>query len=146
MSGGRILAIDWGEKRIGLAISSEDRVFAFPFRTLPNDGDDAVCEAIRHIVDLEGVSLVLVGMPLTGQGARGRQAEVIAAFTETLRTRLSVPVVFEDERLSTKAAERQLRQGRKRKGERADGILDQHAAQVILQGYLERNRRGGTTV
>lgn len=144
----RILAIDWGEKRIGLAISDEERSMAFPFRTLANEGIDRVSEAIRHICDAEKVGLILVGVPLTGKGEEGHQAKVVKEFVEHLRRTLlptrqagSVPVLAADERFSTHLAERELRLRAGKRRDRSEGIVDQHAAQIILQDYLDRMKK-----
>lgn len=133
---GRILAVDYGTVRIGLAISDPLKVIARPLRVLRADRSDPV-EEIRKIVEEMDVERVIVGHPLPlsgGKSAMTRQAE---AFYEKLKAALPVPVELFDETFTTALAERTLRaQGRKpsRERDRLDMIAAAHLLQLYLKG------------
>jgi putative Holliday junction resolvase len=137
----RVLAIDFGERRIGLAISDPTRTLARPLVTIRVTARDRVTRVLDEIARLEAeddsVSEVVVGRPLGLDGTPRDQTRVVDAFVAELRTRTRIPVMTEDERLSSREAESRLavheRDWRKRK-ER----LDAAAAAVVLQDYLDR--------
>lgn len=137
----RILALDVGESRIGLALSDPTGLLASPIKALElNDGEAAHDQAARRASDLE-LSEIVVGMPYSMSGERGRQAGRVAAFVRELARLVEVPVTTVDERLSTAQAERLLR-GQGIETSRDRGRLDSAAAAVILQGYLDSRRLG----
>jgi len=130
-----ILALDFGRARIGAAISDELRLLAHPLETIP--ADDRATSRIAEIVREKNADHVVVGIPRSMSGAIGRAATEVLQFVEKLRTILPCPVVKWDERLTTVAAERALRTAGK-KTQQTRGYVDQVAAQMILQGYLDR--------
>lgn len=136
----RILAIDHGTVRIGLAISDEMELVASPLKTV-----DARHEAVReivHVVREKHVARIVVGMPFHMNGEKGGAAERVEAFATDLAKALKheVPIEFADERLSSVEAEASLsRAGITGKRERNE-IIDQLAAVVILQEYLNGQR------
>ena len=137
----RILALDVGERRIGLALSDPTGLIASPIDAIDLDDGEADYErAARHASGLE-LSEIVVGMPYSMSGARGRQAGRVAAFVRELAKRVDVPVTTVDERLSTAQAERLLRD-RGVEPSRDKGRLDSAAAAVILQSYLDSRRLG----
>ncbi len=153
---GRVLALDVGERRIGLAISDPDGRVAVPLETLERRSEDADLRALTGLADREAVAMVVVGLPLSLDGTVGQQAERTQAFARRLADALSRPVEMWDERLSTVAAERSLLPGgsanrkerrRPRVGERRrpargrKGAEDALAAALILQGYLDSRKR-----
>lgn len=136
----RVLGIDFGRTRIGLAISDELRFLAHPFETIAF-GRDAVAR-IATIVRENKIDCVVVGVPKLMSGKMGTAAEEAAAFTDKLRAALDCKVVPWDERLTTVAAHRALREaGKKTRATR--GYVDQVAAQMILQGYLDQQQMAG---
>ncbi len=137
----RSLALDVGDRRIGLAISDDLGLTAQPLVTLKRRGLRADLAALGQIVAEREVGEVVVGLPLQLDGRPGPQAEKVRGLAEALQAALSVPVVFWDERLSTKAAERALLEGGVRRAERKR-VVDQVAAALILQGYLDRKAHG----
>jgi len=137
---GRVLGLDLGQSRIGVAISDEDRRMAVPVGTVHTGAPEDV-KAIAAIVAENGVTEVVVGLPLGLSGASGEAADHARKFAEALRGFLGVPVVLHDERLSTVEAERALRSAGVT-GRRQREVVDQSAAAVILQSYLDQ-RRGG---
>ena len=135
---GRVLGLDLGDARIGVAISDDERRLAVPLGTV-RTGAPADLKAIAVLVDEHGVSAVIVGHPLRLSGAPGVRAHHAERFADALRSILSVPVLLQDERLSTSEAERALREtgasGRDRRR-----VVDRSAATVILQAWLDAER------
>lgn len=135
-----ILGVDFGRARIGLAISDELQLLAHPLETIPF-GDDAVAR-ITKVVRERKIERVVVGMPRLMSGKVGMAADDVLRFVEKLRAVLECEVVTWDERLTTVAAHRALRDaGKKTRATR--GFIDQVAAQMILQGYLDRQQATG---
>ena len=106
----RILALDVGEKRIGVALSDPLGMLATPLTTIQYQDEDFALEEIRRLVDDNEASRMVVGMPLTMSGKKGPQAKLVAGFIERLKQTVSVPIVSVDERLSSVQAERMLRE------------------------------------
>jgi putative holliday junction resolvase len=132
-----VLGVDLGEARTGVALSDDLRMLAHPLETISNTSADKVAQRLRKIVAERQVDCVVVGLPRRMNGALGSAAENTLRFVEKLRSLVSCEVVTWDERLSTVAAERALRDaGKKTRETRA--IRDQVAAQIILQSYLDR--------
>jgi putative Holliday junction resolvase len=136
----RVLALDIGRKRIGLAISDPSGLLARPLMTIPGGADalTRVTSAIAAVAaEDDGVAEVVVGLPRHLNGDPSAETAVVLAFIEQLRQRLEIPVATEDERLSSREAESRLalreKDWRKRKQQ-----LDAAAAAVILQDYLDR--------
>ena len=140
----RILGVDVGARRVGLAVSDATRTLARPLTTLHVQGDaDAVhrvAEAIASLaVEDDGLSMVVVGLPSHLDGRASDATTRVRAFIDALRRQTTVPIATEDERLSSREAESRLasreKDWRKRKEK-----LDAAAAAVILQDYLDRTR------
>jgi len=140
---GRILGLDAGEKRIGVAISDPGRRFALPLRSIVIDGRDEVA-AVEAIVRAEEVAEVVVGLPLSLSGQPSAQTGRARSFGERLERRLGLPVHFWDERLSTQEALRlgqEARPERRRRRSRPAPVdADALAASIILQAYLDKLR------
>jgi putative Holliday junction resolvase len=140
---GRVLALDLGDVRIGVAISDGDRRMAVPVGTV-RTGAPQDLKSVAALVREHAATLVVVGHPLSMSGHAGPRARAAEEFAGALRTFLEVPVVMHDERLSTVQADRALRaagaSGRERRR-----VIDRQAATVILQSYLDATggRAGG---
>lgn len=133
----RIVGIDPGEARIGIAVSDEEASIAFPRETVSARGsdDDAarrVCEALEG----EQIAVAVVGLPLRLDGTEGEAARRARTFGAALGSALGVHVVYWDERLTTVAAERALRE-MGRRGRKQREVVDQSAAALLLQSYLD---------
>ena len=128
-----ILAIDFGRARIGAAISDELRLLAHPLETIPAT---AALSRIAEIVREKKVDHVVAGLPKRLDGQIGAAANEVLQFVEKLRTILPCPVVTWDERLTTAEAHRALRDAGK-KTRQTRSYVDQVAAQMILQSYLD---------
>ena len=140
----RVLAVDVGERRIGLAISDISRTLARPLRTLTvrstGDGvDQVVAEIARLHAEEDGLSTVVVGLPIRLDGSPGDQTLRVASFVEALKMRTAIPIVTADERLTSREAESLLAE-RTRDWRLRKARLDAVAAAVILQDYLEAHR------
>ena len=132
---GRVLALDLGDVRIGVAISDAERRLAVPLGVV-RTGAPANLKAIRSIVQENDVALVVVGDPVLLSGKRGDRSLKADGFASALRAILQVPVELQDERLSTVEAERALRSAGA-SGREARRSVDQSAAAVILQSWLD---------
>ena len=131
----RILGLDFGRARIGVAISDELQMLAHPLETIPAHEEPA--SRVAEIVREKQVDHVVAGIPRQMNGQIGTAATEVLEFVEKLRAILPCPVVTWDERLTTVAAHRALRDaGKKTRDTR--GYVDQVAAQMILQSYLDR--------
>lgn len=132
----RILALDVGEKNIGLAISDELGLIAQGLPTLRRQTKDKDTSTIADIVKDRDVTEIVVGMPLNMDGSLGKSAKEVASFLEDLRKKVNLPMKVWDERLTSVQAEKVMleadlsRKKRKRK-------IDKLAAQLILQSYLD---------
>ena len=129
-----ILALDFGRVRIGAAISDELQLLAHPFETIPANAHapSRIAEMVRE----KKIDHVVAGIPRQMNGQIGTAAREALKFVENLRTLLPCPVVTWDERLTTAAAHRALRDAGK-KTRHTRGYVDQVAAQMILQSYLD---------
>lgn len=139
---GRILALDVGEVRTGMAISDPLGILASPCGTIDVTSAQEDAEAVRRAAEEHEAVRIVVGVPLNKEGGIGPQAQKVLDFVDVLRKATDIEVVTIDERFSTAAAHRAMNatglSTKKRKG-----VIDQAAAQQILQLYLdrERNRR-----
>lgn len=141
----RVLGLDVGERRVGIAISDPTGTVVRPLQTLKRGSREEDVAGIANLVAEHGVELVVVGQPLSLNGTEGPQARRIARYADALAERLSVPVVSWDERFTTVAAEEILSRSRsekKRRRARAEGKVDAIAAAVILQSYLDSQNSG----
>jgi putative Holliday junction resolvase len=139
----RILGIDYGEKRIGLAVSDELEITARGISVVERKSKKADLDTIAAAVSELGAGAVVVGYPLRLDGSAGIQCEKVDRFIASLQEVIPVPIIAWDETLSTKEAEGLMREaGVKRKKKR--GMVDRIAAGLILQDYLnQKARRGG---
>ena len=133
----RVLGLDVGERRIGVAISTPDGGLAIPYRIIDAQDAHSDVRAIVEIARSENASLVIVGHPVSMDGTVGPQARTIEAFAKTLQEESGLQVELCDERLSTAQARRSPAPARKRRVP-----VDDVAASIILQSYLDRRRAG----
>jgi putative Holliday junction resolvase len=135
----RILAVDYGEKRIGLAVSDELGITASPLMTLARRSDDETVRQIAQLASKLRVTQIVVGLPRRTDAQEGEMERKVKAFAEKLRQAVSVPVVLFDERFTTRIAEQVLLEAdlsrRKRKQ-----VRDRLAAVILLQSYLDSQR------
>ena len=134
---GRVLALDVGKARIGVAVSDPDRTVALPAGTIRVAGGIQDLRAVAELVERYEVAEVVVGLPLLLSGERGPAARHAEELADGLRAILEVPVHLQDERLSTVEAERGLAAAGADGRERRRSV-DQAAASIILRAYLDR--------
>ena len=131
----RYLAIDYGDKRTGLAICDHAETIASPLAVIQGQKD--LLKRIADVVETENVEAIVMGLPLNMDDSQGPQARLIFKFADQLKERLSIPIHFQDERLSTFSAEEKLAAAdftRGKKKKRLDAI----AAAEILEAFLEQ--------
>ncbi len=132
----RVLALDVGKKRIGLALSDAMRMIAQPYSYVENRSDEHVLNELKSVIEKETVTQVVVGMPKRLDGSKGELAQLSKSLGEQIRNQLQIPVKYWDERYSTHAAERMLLEADVRRNKRKQ-VIDQTTAAWILQGYLD---------
>jgi putative Holliday junction resolvase len=142
----RVLGIDYGQRRIGLALSDATGLLARPWKTLARQGtparvaDSLAAEVLRLQAEDDGLDAVVLGLPRKLNGSPTDQTAAVEKLAASLQSRISLPVVLQDERLSSREAEsvlaRRIKDWRKRKP-----LLDAAAAAVILQDYLDARVR-----
>ncbi len=136
----RILAIDYGSQRIGLALSDPTGTLARPLPFLPAKADAKLAREITDLAKKEDVHLLLLGLPRNMDGSSGEAALKVQAFAATLGAATTIPIKLIDERLSTVQASRQLQEAGKNTRKQR-GQIDSEAACVLLQGYLDSQQR-----
>ena len=138
-----ILGVDIGDARTGVAISDELGIAAHPLCTIQRKSRKAVLAELHELVIAHNVEQIVVGLPLQLDGKTGTQAKKVKRFAERLAQQVNLPIVFWDESFTTIEAAQILRGTKKRRKKRKQ-VIDQVAAVLILEGYLEelRNSRG----
>jgi len=136
---GRILAIDPGGRRVGLALTDPLRIIASPYETLlVQDNDDAI-EQIKVIIEKEQVSEIVVGLPLRPGAEKSEQTKRVETFIAKLKAEISQPVFVIDESYSSVEAEESLHQMGRKVGQ-DKGAVDRIAAAIILKQYLNETQ------
>jgi putative Holliday junction resolvase len=130
--------LDLGQSRIGVAISDPHRRMAVPLGTVRTGAPEDV-KAIAAMVKEQGITAIVVGQPVSLSGRRGEEADHAEKFAQALRDFLGLPVFLQDERLTTVQAERHLKEAGVRGRDRRR-VVDQTAATLILQAFLDRTR------
>jgi putative Holliday junction resolvase len=139
MSRGRVLALDLGKRRIGLALSDELRLTAQGLETMLRTNIREDLARLSGLASERNVSVIVIGNPLHMSGHEGRQAEHARDFGGRLQAASSIPVEFWDERLTTVEAQRVLRQSGISSEKRAKAV-DRLAAVILLESYLDSRR------
>lgn len=140
-----ILALDVGDARIGVARGDADLAMAFGRGAIRRTGTPADVDEVARLAREEGAARVVVGLPADSRGGDSRQAERIRVFARALEA-AGLEVVLEDERYTTRLAERQVRGSGLPQGKRRDkGRVDEASAVLILESHLQRLREGGPT-
>jgi len=135
----RILALDHGTKRIGIALSDELKMIAQPLEFVPAEPFADFLARLKEVLRDKQVELILAGMPRNMDGSYGPAALKVQDFVATLKRALTVPIETWDERLTSVQANRLLIEGKVRRGERKQKV-DKMAAAILLQSYLDAKR------
>lgn len=138
--GSRVLALDLGEKRIGLAVSDPEGLLASGRGVYLRRGLEEDLAYLERLVVEEGIKEVVLGLPQRLDGSLGPEAQAVLDFKALLEERLKLPVALFDERLTTAEAERVLLEANLSR-KRRKGVRDELAAVLILQGYLNARLR-----
>jgi putative Holliday junction resolvase len=134
--GTRILALDHGTKRVGIAVSDELKVIAQPLEFVPAAPIDSFLARLRQLVVEKEVELILVGLPRNMDGSYGPAAQKVQEFVNWLKQSVTVPIKTWDERLTSAQANRLLIQADVRRQARKEKV-DKMAAAILLQSYLD---------
>ena len=135
---GRVIAIDLGSRRIGVAVTDGLGLTAQPLETVPRHGGQRDLEAIAALVRAHDAERIVLGLPLDPEGERGRAAKSVEAFADRLRAVVGVPVELIDESFSTVEAEEVLLAADVSRARRRE-VVDKMAAAVILRRWLDAN-------
>jgi len=133
----RYLAVDYGEKRTGLAVCDAAETIAFPYGVLHGQKD--LLSQIGSLVVSEQIEAIVLGLPLNMDGSEGPQAKKVRAFARQLESQIHLPIHFQDERLSSFGAEQRLAETGLSRGKKR-ARLDALAAAEILQAFLEHKQ------
>ena len=134
---GRFLAIDYGARRVGLALSDPLKMIASPYRTIINKNNTILIEEIERIIAAKDVELTIIGLPLGMAGQKTEQTKKVEKFVDKLTDR-GIIIKYEDERWSSVAAKRSMKEQNIKSGYNKD-LVDQTAAAIFLQQYLDRH-------
>ena len=132
----RILGLDYGERRIGVALSDPLGIIAKPLITIDTKKTNDYFSKILEIITNDNVSKVVIGLPLTLKGNNSKQTDDVISFLNELKRRIQLPIITIDERLSSIAAEKSLREQSVKTGYEK-GRVDETAAAIFLQEYLD---------
>lgn len=138
---GKLLGLDLGTKTIGVAISDGVRYSATPLETIQRTKFTADAARLLELITENAAVGIVLGLPLNMDGSEGPRVQSTRAFARSLGQKTDIPITFWDERLSTSAVTRMLIQADTRRDKRAE-VVDKLAASYILQGFLDRLRKG----
>ena len=132
----RILGLDYGKRRIGMAISDESEIIAMPLGVIQVKSQRQVISDLQQVCADKNVEKIVVGMPFNMDGTKGESAARVMLFVKQVVEPISLPSELWDERLSSKAAERVLIESNVSRSRRKE-VIDKLAAQIVLQSYLD---------
>lgn len=135
----RVMGIDYGDKRIGIAMSDLMQVIASPFEVYNTVSSELDVEHICNLIKQNEVETVVIGLPLNMDGTEGERAKITREFADCIAKKCDVNIVFQDERLSSVEAEEILIEANVRR-EARKGIIDKLSASIILESYLNKRR------
>tara|TARA_B110000263_G_scaffold116356_1_gene101433 strand:+ start:16451 stop:16876 length:426 start_codon:yes stop_codon:yes gene_type:complete len=133
----RILAIDYGDKKVGLALSDPMKIIAKPYKTIINESKESLLNDINQIIQLKDVDKIVVGLPITLKNTYSKQTHKVKKFIDFISDSLDINIIVVDERLSSIEAKKSLiNQGIKTGHNKKD--IDMTAAALFLQNYLDK--------
>ena len=134
----KLLGLDWGSKRIGIAISTNSTGIALPLRTLSRTSWTNDVSTIKNIIETHNVSMIIIGLPLLLSGKLGQQALDIKNAVTNLQTEIEIPINLLDERLTTQQSYKILKETQT-KNSKINEKIDEVSACLILQSYIDSN-------
>ena len=135
---GRILCIDYGDARVGLALTDRTKIIASPYKTLSNLNINILLDEIDYILKEKSVEIIVLGKPIGLNGRKTEQTEKVILFSKKL-SRFGIPVFFQDERYSSVTAKKSLIKEKIKTGYNKE-LIDQRSAAIILQSFLDLNK------
>jgi len=135
---GRFLAIDFGEKRVGLALSDPMKIIAKPFKTIFYSNQNDLINKIALIIKDEKIEKIILGLPKGLKGNNTPQTNIVIEFYNYIKNKIDTPIVMEDERLSSVSAKKSLILQDIKTGHNK-ALIDETAAAIFLQLYLDKN-------
>lgn len=135
---GRFLAIDFGEKRVGLALSDPMKIIAKPFKTIFYSNQNDLINKIALIIKDEKIEKIILGLPKGLKGNNTSQTNIVIEFYNYIKDKIDTPIVMEDERLSSVSAKKSLILQDIKTGHNK-ALIDETAAAIFLQLYLDKN-------
>jgi putative Holliday junction resolvase len=136
---GRVLGIDYGDSRIGLATSDPLKMIASPFKTIRNEGNKKCLQFFQSLIKEKDMEYIVIGLPVGLKGQETVQTKKVREFANLLYS-LKLPIYLEDERFSSVSAEKSMIQQNIKTGHNK-GLIDQRAAAIILQQFLDKYNR-----
>ena len=134
---GRFLAIDFGEKRVGLALSDPTKIIAKPFKSITYTDHDDLLNQISLIIEEKNVEKIILGFPKGLKGENTAQTNKVMSFFNLIKNKSIIPIVLQDERFSSVSAKKSLILQNIKTGHNK-GVIDETAAAIFLQLYLDR--------
>jgi putative holliday junction resolvase len=138
----RLMGLDIGDKKIGVALSDPTEVLATPLTTIIRVTDDIALKEINRLAKKHDISRIIIGLPYSLDGSIGKQAEKVLFFTKQIEKETGIEIAMQDERLTSVSADQKLREAGK-KGRKLKSEMDAAAASVILQAYLDEVNLNG---
>jgi len=138
----RIMGLDVGDKRIGVAVSDPLLILASPLKTIERKDDASAVLEIKALLQQYDIAKLVIGLPYLLDGTVGEQARKVMEFVAGIREQFAIETVLQDERLTSVTADRMLREAGKKR-DRLKKTIDAAAATVILQSYLDDAAEGG---
>ena len=132
---GRVLGVDYGSSRVGLALSDPQKIIASPLHTLINNGNDRLKKKLVELIKKKNVEYIVIGLPIGLKGQETSQTKIVREFAEEIRS-LALPVYFQDERLSSLSAKKSLIKQNVKTGHNKS-FIDSTAAAIFLQQFLD---------
>lgn len=132
---GRVLGVDYGSSRVGLALSDPQKIIASPLHTLVNNGNDSLKKKLLEVIKKKNVEYIVIGLPIGLKGQETSQTKIVREFAEEIRS-LALPIYFQDERLSSLSAKKSLIE-QNVKTVHNKSFIDSTAAAIFLQQFLD---------
>jgi putative Holliday junction resolvase len=136
---GRILGVDYGDSRIGLALSDPLKIIASPFKTFRNEGREKCLQFLQSLIEEKEIEAIVVGLPIGMKGQDTAQTIKVREFADSLSI-FNLPIELEDERLSSVSAQKSMIMQNIKTGHNK-GMIDERAAAILLQQFLDKRNR-----
>ena len=134
---GRILGVDYGDSRIGLAISDLNKIIASPFKTIKNEGIERLIDELKVIIIDNDIEVIVLGLPVSMKGTDTKQTDKVRNFSILLKC-FKIPIYMQDERLSSLSAKKSLIKQKVKTGHNKH-LIDSTAAAIFLQQFIDTN-------